>query len=217
MSPSLDLTLTFDNGPDPEVTPYVLDILREHGILTTFFVIGSKLARAQDWAIAAHAHAQGHWVGNHTWSHSVPFGMHKDRDFAIAEITRTEEAIGGLSHARRYFRPYGEGGQLGPHLLSPLAVDELRKRRMTCVLWNAIPRDWADPDGWVERALEQVLAQRWTLMVLHDLPTGAMRRLDAFLEKAAGLGIRLRQEFPPDCMPIVEGRIVHPVDEYIAR
>ena len=38
-----DLTLTFDNGPEPGVTPRVLDILRERGIKTTFFVIGEKL------------------------------------------------------------------------------------------------------------------------------------------------------------------------------
>ncbi|MBY9051435.1 polysaccharide deacetylase family protein, partial [Pseudomonas fluorescens] len=39
-----DLTLTFDNGPDPDVTPLVLDILAERGIKATFFVIGEKLA-----------------------------------------------------------------------------------------------------------------------------------------------------------------------------
>ena len=42
-----DLTLTFDNGPEPGVTPRVLDILGERGIKTTFFVIGEKLARSR--------------------------------------------------------------------------------------------------------------------------------------------------------------------------
>ena len=42
-----DLTLTFDNGPEPDVTPHVLDVLRERGIKTTFFVIGEKLGRSR--------------------------------------------------------------------------------------------------------------------------------------------------------------------------
>ena len=42
-----DLTLTFDNGPEPGVTPRVLDVLRERGIKTTFFVIGEKLGDAR--------------------------------------------------------------------------------------------------------------------------------------------------------------------------
>ena len=66
---------------------------------------------------------------------------------------------------------------------------------MTCVLWNAIPRDWADPDGWAEVALEQCLAQPRTLLVLHDLPTGAMRHLGGFIAACAGTAA-FRQEFP---------------------
>ncbi|XSC45191.1 polysaccharide deacetylase family protein [Bradyrhizobium sp. RDT10] len=61
-----DLTLTFDNGPEPGVTPRVLDILREHGIKTTFFVIGEKLGDPERYRLAARAHDEGHWIGNHT-------------------------------------------------------------------------------------------------------------------------------------------------------
>ena len=53
-------------------------------------------------------------------------------------------------------------------------------------------------------------------MVLHDLPTGAMRHLEAFLDQVGALGGRLRQDFPPDCMPIVEGIVVRPVAGYVA-
>jgi len=53
-------------------------------------------------------------------------------------------------------------------------------------------------------------------MVLHDLPTGAMRHLDGFLDRVADMGARLRQDFPPDCMPIVDGVVVHPVDGFVA-
>lgn len=53
-------------------------------------------------------------------------------------------------------------------------------------------------------------------MVLHDLPTGAMRHLDAFLDKVQDAGGNVRQDFPPDCTPIVDGVVVRPIDEYVA-
>jgi hypothetical protein len=76
---------------------------------------------------------------------------------------------------------------------------------MTCVLWNAVPRDWEDPQGWVETALAQCLERPWTLLVLHDLPTGAMARLQSFVTAARELGLAFRQDFPPDCVPIRRG------------
>ena len=84
------------------------------------------------------------------------------------------------------------------------------------MLWSALPRDWQDPDGWVERALDQVSAIPWSLMVLHDLPTGAMRHLDRFLEAIEARGGRLRQDLPPDCTPMIDGKLVRPIDGYLA-
>jgi hypothetical protein len=54
-------------------------------------------------------------------------------------------------------------------------------------------RDWADPEGWVETALAQLARQYWTLMVLHDVRSGAMRHLDRFLAEVKELGGRLRR------------------------
>jgi hypothetical protein len=53
-------------------------------------------------------------------------------------------------------------------------------------------------------------------MVLHDLPTGAMRNLERFLDAAAELGIRLRQDFAPECVPILDGRIVRPLADIVS-
>ncbi len=52
-------------------------------------------------------------------------------------------------------------------------------------------------------------------MVLHDLPTGAMRHLDRFLDEVAAAGGRIRQDFPPDCLPIVDGIAVQPLEPYV--
>lgn len=209
-----ELTLTFDNGPEPDVTPLVLDTLARRGIRSTFFVIGEKVREPARHALAARARDEGHWIGNHTWTHSVPLGERIEADVAAREIGATEAAMGDLVHADRLFRPFGRGGALGRHLLNRAVVDYLVAGRFSVVLWNAIPRDWDDPDGWVERALEQCRGQDWTLMVLHDLPTGAMRHLDRFLDAVEAAGIRLRQDFPGDCVPILRGEIVRPVDAY---
>jgi peptidoglycan-N-acetylglucosamine deacetylase len=211
-----DLTLSFDNGPEPEVTPRVLDILREREIKTTFFVIGEKLGDPARYKLAVRAHDDGHWVGNHTFTHSIPLGLQPDANTAENEIGRTQAAIDALAHPQRWFRPFGGGGNLDDRLLKPSVVDYLRRNKHSCVLWNAIPRDWDDPEGWVERALDQCRSQPRTLMVVHDLPTGAMDHLEDFLDRAAVLGARFRQEFPPDCVPIRAGEIVLPIDAYVS-
>jgi peptidoglycan/xylan/chitin deacetylase (PgdA/CDA1 family) len=212
-----DLTLTFDNGPTPETTPAVLDVLKRRSIRSTFFVVGEKLAVPGARDLVERAHAEGHWIGNHTFTHSGPLGGRAESDLADREIGRTQEAIGDLAHPHCYFRPQGGGGALGPHLFRRRDIDWLLTAKMTCVLWNAIPGDWKDADGWVARAIEQCRSQPWTLMVLHDLPTGAMRHLDGFLDRVIGMGGHIRQDFPPDCVPICDGLVVRPIDGYITE
>ena len=191
----------------------MLDVLARRGVKSTFFVIGERLAAGTArWR--ERAHAEGHWIGNHTWSHSLPFGL-MEADAAKREFDRTQQAIGSLAHPHRLFRPYGQGGNLDHRLLSRPVVAHSRAQQATIVLWSALPRDWQDPDGWVERALDQVAARPWSLMVLHDLPTGAMRHLDRFLGLVAERGGRVRQDFPPDCMPMIDGRLVQPIDLYL--
>jgi peptidoglycan/xylan/chitin deacetylase (PgdA/CDA1 family) len=160
----LDLTLTFDNGPEPETTPFVLDVLARRSIRTTFFVVGNKLSTSEGRELARRAHEEGHWIGNHTWRHSVPLGLLKDPSAIGAEIRDTQEAIGALAHPHRFFRPFGQGGNLDERLLNLLVVDVLSAERMSCVLWNAIPGDWKEPDGWVDRALAQCRLQAWIVM-----------------------------------------------------
>jgi peptidoglycan-N-acetylglucosamine deacetylase len=211
-----DLTLSFDNGPEPDVTPHVLNTLGRHAIKTTFFVIGEKLADPERRRLASRAHDEGHWIGNHTYTHSLPLGLQRDPDTADREIERTQGLIGDLAHPRRWFRPFGGGGNLDNRLLKPSVVEHLCAGGYSCVLWNSIPRDWDDPEGWADRALAQCRSQAWSLMVLHDLPSGAMRHLEAFLDSAGQAGARFRQEFPPDCVPIRSGKIVLPLKPYVS-
>ena len=215
-----DLTLSFDNGPEPEVTPLVLDILARRNIKTTFCVIGEKMARPECRKLAERARAEGHWIANHSYTHSIPLGLRTESDIAEREIGRTQEVIGTLAHPKKFFRPFGGGGNLDKRLMNSAVADFLKAGKYTCVLWNAIPRDWDNPDGWVETATAQCHAQwdtlnNWPLMVLHDLPTGAMKHLERFLDWVGEAGGEIRQEFPPSAVPIVEGIAVLPLDTYV--
>jgi peptidoglycan/xylan/chitin deacetylase (PgdA/CDA1 family) len=208
-----DLTLSFDNGPTPDVTPLVLDVLARRNVKSTFFVIGEKLA--QNRALAERAHAEGHWIGNHTFTHSLPFGLMAS-NAANTEFNRTQATIGALVHPHRIFRPYGQGGNLDNRLLSKPVLAHLAQEKATIVLWSALPRDWQDAEGWVERALAQAAASPWSLMVLHDIAGGAMHHLDRFIGLVQEHGGRIRQEFPPDCMPMVNGEMRFGIEGYIA-
>lgn len=197
------VTLTFDNGPDPEVTPAVLDVLRRRGISATFFVTGERLSCCR--APAERAAAEGHWIGNHTWSHSHPFRERGDAGFVWEEIERTQAEIGALAHPHRFFRPYNGGRIEGA--LNQAAAEHLVDGSYTCLLWNAVPGDWKDADGWPQVALGQVEAYDWPVVVLHDIHDRAMAHLDAFIGRLLDRGYSFRQVFPDDCVPIRQGKV----------
>jgi peptidoglycan-N-acetylglucosamine deacetylase len=214
------VTLTFDNGPEPALTPRVLDSLAKHHLKSTFFVIGQKVSEPARCQIARRASEEGHRIGNHTFTHTSPLGR-LDRTAALAEFERTEQALAWVVASRaqpqRLFRPYGGGGALGTHLLHPAVVEKLETGGYTCVLWNCVPGDWQYPDDWVNRAIEDCRSRPWSLVVLHDLPTGAMAHLDEFIRQLMDEGVELTQEYPPDCVPILDGKVVLPMAQYISK
>jgi peptidoglycan-N-acetylglucosamine deacetylase len=208
------VTLTFDNGPELQATPLVLDCLGQHGIKSTFFVLGQNVSTPAGLELARRASREGHWIGNHTWSHAGRLGE-GTREVALQEFERTEEALAWLKQPVPLFRPRGGAGRLGKGLLHPAVVERLMLGRYTCVLWNSVPGDYRDPDGWMERALADCQTREWSLVVLHDLPNGAMRHLESFLRKLRDEGHELTQDFPPDCTPIVRGEILQPLDGFL--
>ncbi|MGV9541571.1 polysaccharide deacetylase family protein [Nocardia beijingensis] len=209
------VTLSFDNGPSP-ATDTVLDALADHGIRTTFFVVGAELTRSGARRATERAAADGHWIGNHTMTHSIQFGDDVGAlDLPIREIEGAQEVIGTLAHPDKLFRPFGGGGVLDRRLFSPNAVDYLRRHGYTCVLWNCIPHDWDRPDDWVERCLADIRSRPWSLVVLHDLPTGAMRHLPRFLQRLDALDVEIVQEFPESCVPIRRGRLQGSLDHLV--
>lgn len=171
------VTLTFDNGPTPGVTDQVINVLSGCGIRSTFFVVGNKLAQPSGRELSIRAHSEGHWIGNHTLTHTIPLGEIPDAEYARQEIDETQKLIGDLAHPDKLFRPRGGAGLIGPHLLSGTALQLLQAGCYTCVLWSSVPEDWKDQNGWVDRCISQVAERDWAVVVIHDVENASLPRL----------------------------------------
>jgi peptidoglycan-N-acetylglucosamine deacetylase len=210
------VTLTFDNGPHEEITSRVLDVLARHAVRASFFAVGEKLRKPDLYRQAQEAHDAGHWIGNHSMTHTIPLGEDPRQDAPSREIGAAQDLIGPLAHPDKLFRPFGGGGHLDRRLLSSAARDYLMREKFTCVLWNAVPRDWEDPEAWIERALQACSAEPETLIVLHDYLPAAMANLNRFIGQLKDAGHTIVQEFPASCVPIVRGVVVRDLTPLLA-
>jgi peptidoglycan-N-acetylglucosamine deacetylase len=200
------ITLTFDNGPWPGATDKLLDFLAERNIKATFFVIGDRLRAPGARRLAERAMADGHWIGNHTMTHTTPLGLDGTRTRVEREIGETEQLLGDLAHPRKFFRPNGRGS-LGRHILSPAAVEYLSQNSYTMVTWNSVPRDWVEPHrDWLARAESDLDKLDWPLLVLHDQFIGEMLdTLAQFHERLLEHDIQIVQDFDPALLKIDRG------------
>jgi peptidoglycan-N-acetylglucosamine deacetylase len=217
------LTLTFDNGPDPECTPMVLDLLKARGIKATFFVCGRgntlhpALQAETDVgrALMQRIRDEGHWLGNHTLTHTLELGTSIDEARIAQEISANQDILGDLND-QRLFRPYMAGGLLGNRTFSRPAIEHLQANKFTIVLFNNCPRDWEFPDTWPEIVFTSLQEREWTMIILHDVARyRGMAQLERFLDAAIEMGVAFEQDFPPDCVPMRDGNIVLPIDDYI--
>src|SRR5215831_8633919 len=117
--------------------------------------------------------SEGHWIGNHRYPHTAPLGELGAAE-AVREIEEAERVLQWVNQPHRLFRPYGRAGKIGKHLLHPATLELFQSGKFTCVLWNCVTGDWLDPGGWVNRALEHARSSQWSLIVLHDIASGAM-------------------------------------------
>ncbi len=225
VKPPVKLSLTFDNGPNPGITDGVLDVLADFSVPATFFLVGTTLYQPGARALAERAFNDGHRLGNHSYSHGIPLGLRDDSAEAVAEIEDMFALMGALAGEEPLFRPNGRGKR-GDHMLSVAALDCLIRRRASIVLWNSVPRDRLAvvdrPDVWVEDAQKAVLSQDWTVMVLHDRPSGfsdpaPMDYLADFLRWALDRNVSFARDFPLDCTPLLRGEAEDELDRYVKR
>jgi peptidoglycan/xylan/chitin deacetylase (PgdA/CDA1 family) len=124
------VALTFDDGPDPVVTPRILDLLAAHGARATFFVLGERAARHPD--VIRRIHREGHTVGTHTQRHLLRFHFARPR-FVRREIEDAVDVVAGILPVRpALFRP--PQGLRTPNFASGWRL--VRTRGLTCVTWS---------------------------------------------------------------------------------
>ena len=172
--------LSFDDGPDPQWTPRVLDLLAQAGVRATFFVIGC-LARAQA-PLARRIVADGHTLGNHTFSHRHPWTMLAPA--ARAQVRDGTAAIADATGcAPRLYRP--------PHgRLRRCMLDEAQRCGQALVLWNRSAIDWG-PAGRAEAISRRLAAVRGgDIVLMHDGGRG-INRPDQLLRVLPALLLRL--------------------------
>ncbi len=175
--------LTFDDGPHPEHTPRVLDVLRQHDARATFFVVGRECERYPE--IVRRIVDEGHTLGNHTHTHvdarQVSLGDYQ-RD--IRQADETIRSIVGIESA--WFRPpYGR--------LTVVSMAMLAYNRRTIVLWNVDVRDYAAVDheeirGW----LQENPVCGGDIVLLHDSRPHGIEILPDLIDAAAKAGFALR-------------------------
>jgi peptidoglycan/xylan/chitin deacetylase (PgdA/CDA1 family) len=121
------VALTFDDGPDPEVTPAVLDLLEDQGATASFFFVGRKVDAHP--ALAAEVQARGHTVENHSYSHSNTFALRGPASLEH-EVLRAQEAIErATGRSPAYFR--------APAGIRNLWLEPcLRRARLALVSWT---------------------------------------------------------------------------------
>jgi peptidoglycan/xylan/chitin deacetylase (PgdA/CDA1 family) len=132
-----ELALTFDDGPNPAWTPKLLEVLAEHEIRATFFMLGGR-AQAQPALVKSVVEA-GHLIGNHSWSH--PNLARTAASKVREELTRTKDVLEQITGKPvKYFRP-----PFGAR--RPVVFKIARELGMTVVTWNAMTSDWSEPSG----------------------------------------------------------------------
>jgi len=152
------IALTFDDGPDPEATPRVLDILAAHRVTASFFLVGERATRHP--GLARRIAEAGHDLGNHSWSHRSLWLAGPLR--TVDEVRRGHAAIAQATGAEpRFFRP--------PWGLTNLALFPVLRRLGTPCVFGTVQTEGQRA---ASAALQVERARRWArpgaILDLHD-------------------------------------------------
>lgn len=175
------MALTFDDGPDPETTPLVLEALKEANVKATFFMVGEKVRLHPEWV--REVVRQGHEVASHGDKHRsswlrFPWEIGPDHQKAIDAL---HEATGEYP---RFFRP--------PHGMYTLANWwTLQQSPVKAAHWSIEAHDWRS-DHTPEKVRERILkhAEPGGVIVMHDAGPGALNTVPALPELLKALKTR---------------------------
>lgn len=166
------IALTFDDGPDPKQTAEILDLLKQYGAHSTFFVIGKRVARYPD--LVRRMIASGHEVANHTYNH-VYFNRNTSEQMIMEELTKTQQAIHtAAGYQATLFRP--PGGKY-----NELIVNTAKRMNLKSIMWSwhQDTKDWSLPG--VHKITHKVLgnARNGDIVLFHDFVAGSSQTKEA--------------------------------------
>lgn len=118
--------LTFDDGPTPETTPRILEILDRYDVKATFFCVGENVMKFPE--MFELIRSKGHEVGNHTFNHVS--GWNSSTRYFIRQVDKADQYI----HSPLVRPPYGH--------MKPSQLKELKEKHYKVVLWDVITRDY---------------------------------------------------------------------------
>ncbi|HVY04744.1 MAG TPA: polysaccharide deacetylase family protein [Burkholderiales bacterium] len=176
-----EIALTFDDGPDPDITPKVLELLEARGARASFFVVGEKASAHPE--LIREIARRGHSIENHSLRHSSFFGF-----FGLRALTReigsAQEIVAGLvGAAPSFFRsPMG--------IRSPLLDPVITKLGLRYVTWTRRGYDTVSNDpAAVLKRLERNLAAG-DILLMHDRGPNVLKVLPALLERISAAGLK---------------------------
>jgi peptidoglycan-N-acetylglucosamine deacetylase len=175
------IAMTFDDGPSPETTPRLLDILKQRNIKVTFFMIGQNAERNPE--IVKRILAEGHEIGNHSWTHPQ---LSKLSDQRITdEITKTQDAIKNASgYTPVLLRPpYGA--------ITSRQKDWIEKQfGLSIIMWSVDPFDWKRPGASVIEQRILAGARPGSIILSHDIHKQTVDAMPATLDALAQKGFK---------------------------
>ncbi len=167
------VALSFDDGPDPLVTPQVLALLREYQAPSIFFCIGRKIAGNEP--LLQQIHEEGHIIGNHSFSHSYFLDFFPKRKL-IKEFEKTDELIEeSIGHRPRFFRPpYG--------VTNPPISRAVKERGYTVIGWDVRSLDTVIKEE--EKVIDRVIqgVKPGSIILFHDINQSLLSILPAVLD-----------------------------------
>lgn len=170
ISPNLPVVaLTFDDGPNPRFTPQILDILYEHQVPATFFLVGQQM-EGQGWLVRKIA-ASGHEIGNHTNSHPDLTTLEEPQ--ILEEIQKTQDKLREIlpDYTMKFLRPpYGRQNETVCQS-SPLPL----------ILWEVDSGDWEEPQAEAIYTAVMENIQDGDIVVFHDDNPETVKALEQIL------------------------------------
>jgi peptidoglycan/xylan/chitin deacetylase (PgdA/CDA1 family) len=182
------LYLSFDDGPNPDHTPALLDLLARHDAKASFFLIGKQVEKHPQ--LARRIAQAGHTLGNHSYMHRCFDALPLDEQFD--EIERTDRLLSEIDgHARHSFRP--------PRgvIALPMLMRCIRERRRISY-WSYDSMDYSQqPTGQLLSLIQQHPLRNGDIVLMHDDNGLAVNLLDTLLPAWKAQGFELRA-LPPE-------------------